>query len=549
MESYRKEEVERCDESMKRRSMILAFLVGAIIVTGCGNNQTNVASGKSTEPTETVQKDVNSFLEQLDTSAMFTERDMEQGYETEGSVKVHLEEGKSTADSDVVQIEDDVIQITEEGTYILEGELTDGMVMVEAPDTAKIQLVLNQVTLTCKDSAAIYVKSADKVFVTTAEGTENHLTNGGTYAAIDDNNIDAVIFSKSDLTLNGIGSLWITAGEGHGVVSKDDLVLTGGTYEIESASHGLSGKDSVRIGGGNYTITSGKDGIHGSNTDDASLGYVYIEEGNLNIQAEDDGVHADSATMITGGTVNISRAYEGLEGLGIDITGGDVHIVASDDGLNAAGGNDSSGMEGPENDPFATTEGAYIQITGGTLTVNASGDGIDSNGEILVSGGETYVSGPTNDGNGMLDYSGSAVVSGGVFVGTGSSGMAQNFSQSSTQGVIMVTTDGTSAGEKVLLKDSDQQEIVSWEPNKEYNCVIISCPDIQEGETYTVATGTESQEITMDSLVYGSSGRGGEPGSGGGRGQGKGDAGGMGGDGPSREKPSGEGLKLGKHYE
>lgn len=506
---------------MKRRSMILAFLVGAIIVTGCGNNQTNVVSGKSTEPTETVQKDVNSFLEQLDTSAMFTERDMEQGYETEGSVKVHLEEGKSTADSDVVRIEDDVIQITEEGTYILDGELTDGMVMVEAPDTAKIQLVLNQVTLTCKDSAAIYVKSADKVFVTTTEGTENHLTNGGTYTAIDDNNIDAVIFSKSDLTLNGTGSLRITAGEGHGVVSKDDLVLTGGTYEIESASHGLSGKDSVRIGGGNYTIASGKDGIHGSNTDDASLGYVYIEDGNLNIQAEDDGVHADSATMITGGTVNISRAYEGLEGLGIDITGGDVHIVASDDGLNAAGGNDSSGMEGPENDPFATTEGAYIQITGGMLTVNASGDGIDSNGEIRVSGGETYVSGPINDGNGILDYSGSAVVSGGVFVGTGSSGMAQNFSQSSTQGVIMVTTTESSAGEKVLLKDSDQQEIVSWEPNKEYNCVIISCPDIQEGETYTVATGTESQEITMDSLVYGSSGRGGEPGSGGGRGLGK----------------------------
>lgn len=510
---------------MKRRNMIVAFLVGALLITGCGKNQTDKASGIDTETTKTVQEDVNSFLEQLDTSSMFTERDMEQGYEAEGSVTVHLEDGKSTADSDAVQIQENVIRITEEGTYILDGTLTDGMVMVEAADTAKIQLVLNQVTLTSKDSAAIYVKSADKVFVTTKEGTENDLTNGGTYTAIDENNIDAVIFSKSDLTLNGTGNLQITAGEGHGVVSKDDLVLTGGTYEIEAASHGLSGKDSVRIGGGTYTITSGKDGVHGSNTDDASLGYVYVADGNLNIQAEDDGIHADSATMITGGTVNVSKSYEGLEGLGIEITGGEVHVVSSDDGLNAAGGNDSSGMKGPENDPFATTEGAYIQITGGTLTVDASGDGIDSNGEIRVTGGETYVSGPTNDGNGILDYSGSAVITGGVFVGTGSSGMAQNFDQSSTQGVIMVTTTGTSAGEKVSLKNSDQKEIVSWEPDKEYSCVIISCPDIQEGETYTITTGTESQEITMDSLVYGSAGRGGDPGSGGGRGQGKGGAG------------------------
>ena len=137
------------------------------------------------------------------------------------------------------------------------------------------------------------MRSADKVFVTTAEGSENVLTNGGSYTAIDENNIDAVIFSKSDLTLNGEGTLKITAKEGHGVVSKDDLVLTSGTYEIEAASHGLSGKDSVRIGGGTYDITAGKDGIHGSNTDDTSLGYVYIKDGTIHIQAEDDGIHAE----------------------------------------------------------------------------------------------------------------------------------------------------------------------------------------------------------------------------------------------------------------
>ena len=165
--------------------------------------------------------------------------------------------------------------------------------------------MLNGATIASSTSAAIYVRSADKVFLTTATGTDNTLSNGGEYIAIDDNNIDAVVFSKADLTLNGAGTLTVNAAAGHGVVSKDDLVLTSGTYAITAASHGLSGKDSVRIANGTYTIASGKDGIHAENEDDISLGYLYIAGGAFAIDADGDGLSASSYLLIDGGTFDI----------------------------------------------------------------------------------------------------------------------------------------------------------------------------------------------------------------------------------------------------
>ena len=400
------------------------------------------------------------------------------------------------------------------------------MVIVEAEDADKVQIVLNGVSISNDQSAALYVRSADKVFVTTAFGTENTLEhNGSSYTAIDENNIDAAIFSKSDLTLNGEGTLTVTAQEGHGIVSKDDLVLTSGTYVITSASHGLSGKDSVRIANGSYTIVSGKDGIHAQNKDDSSSGFVYLAGGTYTISAGDDGIHAASNVTISDGKIDITQSYEGIEGLSIDIAGGEISVLASDDGINAAGGNDSSssseGFQGGD-DQFASTEGAYIQISGGVLHVNASGDGIDSNGDITVSGGETYVSGPTNDGNGSLDYNGSAQITGGIFAASGSSGMAQNFDSSSTQGTIMVNIDEQEGNTEISLLDSSSTELLSWTAEKQYSSIIISTPEIQQGETYTITTGTAEQSVTMDSLVYGSNAQGEMPGNGGERGDMKG---------------------------
>ncbi|MGN0324887.1 MAG: carbohydrate-binding domain-containing protein, partial [Lachnospiraceae bacterium] len=369
-----------------KHNIMVYILLGTMLLTGCKTEdlassvENTTAEDQSTEAVGTeVLLDCSNGL---DTSSMFTDRDRENGYDQESSVGITLMDDNSFSDSDAVQIAADTITITDEGTYILSGKLTNGMIIVDAEDTDKVKLVLDDVEITSEQSAAIYVRSADKVFITTTDGSENTLTNGGTYAAIDDNNIDAAIFSKADLTLNGSGTLMIHALAGHGVVSKDDLVLTSGTYEITAEKHGLSGKDSVRIAEGTYHITAGQDGIHASNTEDSGQGFIYIAGGNFEIAVTDDGMHADSALMIEGGTINIPECYEGLEGLSIDITGGDINVISSDDGLNAAGGNDSSGTAGGREDIFAAEEGVYIHISGGTLGGNASGDGMDSNGAL-----------------------------------------------------------------------------------------------------------------------------------------------------------------------
>lgn len=546
---------------MRKKEVLLFLIIGTLILSGC-NTKTNQETQKDTE-SGTVE---NTSVTKIDTSEMFSDRDKEVGYEETESVRIQLSDDGSFCESDAVSIIEDTVTITEEGMYILSGALSDGMVIVEAEDTDKIQLVLDGVTISSSQSAALYIRSADKVFVTTASGTENSLENAGAYTAIDENNIDGAVFSKSDLTFNGEGTLTVRADEGHGIVSKDDLVFASGSYHITSAGQGISGKDSVRIANGSYTIVAGKDGIHAENADDSSLGFVCLaggtfdiasqqdgisasawlqaEDGTYTIDAEadtlhsngnlvisggtytlssgDDGIHADSNVTISGGDMEIIQSYEGIEGLSIDITEGNISVLASDDGINAAGGNDSSGFEGPGagGDQFAATEGAYINIAGGVLHINASGDGIDSNGDITVSGGETCLSGPENSGNGTLDYNGTAVVTGGIFAASGASGMEQNFDSSSTQGTIMVNLDTQEANTDIVLLDSSGNELLNWTAEKAYSTVIISSPKIKEGETYTLKGGTAEQSITMDSLVYGSNSSVGDPagGNGGGRG-------------------------------
>ena len=154
------------------------------------------------------------------------------------------------------------------------------------------------------------------------------------------------------------------------------------------------------------------------------------------------------------------------------------------------------------------------------MTVNASGDGIDSNGDVTVSGGETYVSGSTGNGNAALDYNGEATVTGGVFIAAGMSGMAQNFGSASTQGAMMINVDAQQGGSEIILKDSSGKTLASFTPEKSYNNVVISTPDVKKGSTYTVSAGSANTSIKMDSLIYGEGG-----GMGGGMGRGRMDGG------------------------
>ena len=291
-------------------STALAAVLVLSMFGGCANSNTEMGSTNISSDDASISQSTAETAETDSVQAgsdMFTERDYRTEYDESGSVQIQLNGDSATASSDSVQISGTAITITEEATYIISGTLDDGMIIVNAPDTAKLQLVLNGVNMNSETSAALYILEADKVFVTLAESTENTLSNAGTFTAIDDNNIDSVIFSKQDLTLNGLGSLTITSPAGHGIVSKDDLVITGGTYSITSASHGLDANDSIRITGEtSITIDAGKDGVHAENDEDPSLGFVYISNGTMNIEAEGDGMSAGAYMQIENGTFQIT---------------------------------------------------------------------------------------------------------------------------------------------------------------------------------------------------------------------------------------------------
>ena len=446
----------------------------------------------------------------IDITDMFTKRDLAGNYDESEAVKITLSGKTAACNSSNVQIEDGVVTIKAAGVYVLSGTFTDGTIVVDAGDDDKVQLVLDGVSIMAADYAAIYAKNADKVFVTLAEGAGNSLTVSGDYVQTDDNNVDAVIFAKCDLTLNGTGSLTVKDNMGHGIVSKDDLVVTGGTYTIYSQDHCLNGKDSVRIADGTFNLSCDEDGIHAGN-DDQQDGYVYIEGGDINISVGDDALHAEGLLIITGGDIDVSKSCEGVEGYKILVTGGDIDVVSSDDGFNAAGGSSGSGYN---HDGFGGGPGmggvymdadsdAYIFITGGTININADGDGIDSNGCIGITGGSVYVLGPSDNGNGAMDYGICAAITGGEIVAVGGSGMAQGFGDESTQCSALVNFDEwVDAGETITLTDSDGKEVFSYKVDKKFNSVVISTSDMKQGDNYTLTVGDQNSTFTLDDITY-----------------------------------------------
>lgn len=314
--------------SYRRKKLLALFCATALSMTavaGCTGAKSSTGNVVSSE-TETNAEETSAQSEagSYSSADMFTERDLAGTYEESAAVYVTLSGDGIIGETDGVAINGQTVTITAEGTYIFSGTLSEGQIVVDA-DNAKVQIVFDNVDITCASSAAVYVKSAEKVFVTLAEGAQNTLRNTDEYVAIDDNNIDAVIFAKSDLTLNGTGSLTIVSAEGHGIVSKDDLKITGGTYDITAAGHALSGKDSVRIADGTFILTAEKDGIHAENADDEEKGYIYIADGDFTITSDGDGMDASNIVQIEDGTLDITAgggAANSLKTHESDVPGG-----------------------------------------------------------------------------------------------------------------------------------------------------------------------------------------------------------------------------------
>ena len=235
----------------------------------------------------------------------FTARDLAQDYDANKAAMIQLLDNEIAAGMESVTVSGTTATITAEGVYVLTGTLQNGQIIVDAPKDAKVQLVLDGVTIHSETSAAIYVRQADKVFLTLAAGTENNLSSGDAFEAIDDNNIDAAVFSKDTLTINGAGALTVASPAGHGVAVKGKLKITGGSVRITAARHGATGKNGVYICGGTLDITAGQDGLHAENDEDTTRGMVVISSGSVRIAADGDGIDAGGTLEITDGDFDI----------------------------------------------------------------------------------------------------------------------------------------------------------------------------------------------------------------------------------------------------
>ena len=394
--------------------------------TGETSADNAAATSESTDSENAMESasDINFDLELTESTidTEFTDREKSGSYKVSEAVKITLNKTTATVSGSGAKADGSTITITEEGVYIVSGTLEDGQIIVDASDSDKVQIVLDGVNINCETNAAIYVREADKVFITLAENSSNTLGGGNEYTQIDDNTVDGVIFSKSDLVCNGTGSLTIEADYKHGIVSKDDLVITGGTYKITAADNGITAKDQLKILDGSFDIDAANSAVKAKNADNAELGNIYIAGGIFTIEAEqdgfhatgsivvddgtitvnsgDDGFHAELDTIIRGGTILVEKSNEGLEGKRVVVNGGDITVNASDDGINAAnsgddGANAANSGDGGVNAANSGDDGANATNPG----ANAAGSGDDDSNAASSNDDSSAVANSGDDGS------------------------------------------------------------------------------------------------------------------------------------------------------
>ena len=365
-----------------------------------------------------------------------------------------------------------------------------------------------------KSEHSLFIEGGTLQVTAGEDGLKAHNTIGGSELAISGGEItvDAQqdgIQAEGDLSVTG-GHLEITTRGGADEAPEHAGDFFGGppgwfndvseeSDETVSAK-GLKSAYDITISGGHISVDSYDDAIHAD-------GSVTISgEAGISVRAGDDGIHANETLSIQGGSVMVNQSYEGLEALFIDISGGDVYVRAADDGMNANGDELFGPGFGAMNGEADTLETAntYLHITGGHVIVNSDGDGLDSNGLLLIEGGETYVSGPSSSMNGSLDSGTSALINGGTALAFGVSGMDETFGASSAQASIRCVFNTSLAGDSpITLTDSQGKVLVEFQidaPDKRFNSVVVSCPELTVGETYTLTCGEETVEIQQTDL-------------------------------------------------
>lgn len=401
---------------------------------------------------------------------------------------------------------DDLV-ITGEGTLNLTSHFTNSIFSKDGLTIENGNININAVGHGIKGRDYVYIKNGN-INVTAGSDaikTTNDVDDDKGYIVIENANIkieatqDGISSEKYIKILNGTFDI-TTGGGSSNVSSSQNWGMWGQSSNTtdEVSAKAIKATGNIEIESGNFNINSSDDSIHSNSN-------VTITGGTYEISSGDDGIHADTLLTINGGKINITKSYEGLEAENITINNGDIDVVASDDGINVNGGNDMSAMGGrPGQNNFSnTTSSNYLKVNGGNIYVNATGDGLDSNGGVIVTGGKILVDGPTNDGNGPLDYENSFEISGGELIAVGSAGMAQSVSSSSTVNTLFITfTSSQSANSIITVKDSNGNNVITYTPSKTYRTAVICNNELQKGNSYFIyVDDTKMYDVTISDTI------------------------------------------------
>lgn len=458
-----------------------------------------------------------------------------------------------------------VVTVSSAGTYKFSGSLTDGQVIVNSDDDDIVRLVLNGMDINCSYGSPLYLFNAEKVVIVITENTINNLSDGNSYTdlGLGDDNPNAVIFSMTDLTISGDGTLTIDANHNDGITSKDGLIISSGIYNISAEDDGIRGKDYLIINNGSFTIDVEGVGLKSDNESDESKGYITIEDGTFNINSGGKGIDAVKDVEFFNGDLNISAQGKGISGkTGLVFSNGNYTIKSADDAIHSKGTltinkgyfliyseddglhadydltindgeiNIAESFEGIESavgditinggeihlvtidDGLnlaaggASGEGSssgnyYLNINGGYVFIYAGGDGIDANANIIMSDGTIIICGSTESSNSALDYDGSFQMNGGFLLAAGTSRMAEAPSTSSSQNSVLINFSFTySAGHLINIQNQKGESILTFSPEKSYQSLVFSSSDLVSGSSYNIYLGGSSTGTMVDGVYY-----------------------------------------------
>ena len=416
---------------MKKSNMIKSAtsitLLAALALTGCSATSASNASASSAISTSasstsgTTSKVADSFSTDVKSGAKLAEDTHYSAKDLtwDSSSEVTIDLSNPTA-TDGVTVSDGVITITKAGNYRLSGAYS-GQVKVEAADSDMVRLILDNATITNSTGAAINVVEADEVVIYTASGSTNTVSDGSSYSDTASGSPDAAIYSKSDLTLAGEGTLKVEGNYEEGIHTTDGLVIASGTLEVTAANTGIKGKDYVDILDGTVTVTATKDGIKATNDTDGNRGWVRLSGGTVNISAGDDGFKAERVLEISGGTLNITESNEGIEAQYINILDGTVNVTSSDDGINASYSTSSSSST--ESTSSSTTQTSQTAQSNQTAQNTQSGQSAQGNAAQGGQGGQP----PAGGGQAPSGNMGQPPAGGGGGMGGGMGGGGGTF--------------------------------------------------------------------------------------------------------------------------